>query len=40
MAVGTKLKKTMYPRQKMEECEKMLSVNFVTKNVDKREEVQ
>ena len=24
-------KKNMYPRQKMEECEKMLSVNSVTK---------
>ena len=35
MSAGTEFKKDMYHRQKMEECEKMLSVNFVTKMLTK-----
>ena len=35
MAAGTKFKNNMYPRQEMEECEKMVSVNSVTKMLTK-----
>ena len=40
MAAGTEFKKNMYPRQKMEECEKNDESKLCHKNVDKGEEVQ
>ena len=40
MATRTQFKKNMYPRQKIEECEKNVQCKLCHKNVDKGEEVQ
>ena len=40
MAAGTKFKKNMYPRLKIEQCEKNVEWKLRHKNFDKGEEVQ